>query len=927
MLNKLKILFERVFPILFSVVCLWLFSRIKWVDKHLEYLENQIEYSFDEEPIKVGYTQKDYMIVLHSHNDPGWLLTMQEYETAAVNGIISTSVDYLSKKHKLDKFTYSDISFLESWLEKNQNYLPVVQKLVKEKKLEIINGGVSMHDQATTYYEDILMNYETGRAWTLEKFGILPKVAWSIDPFGPSRTSARLFKLMGYDSLAINRLSFFLKDTMRNNRELIFNWNTSSVDADPNLLTYTVSSHYNTPNPLSFHRKFPHHFGDNPPTIDILSAKFDLMPKLVIAFNKLDSTARNYKEKNVLLLFGDDFSFSNYTAEMEFIDAMVIGLVCNAGSGRWAGNRFNLGSINEYFEKIREERIGYSTKELNESLPLIDYDDSEGEVAWVGFYTSRSHLKHQIVLYQQLVRGVSSLISHNLLTTSENKKQASHLKLLHEPTFIAGILLHHDAITGTCFKHVAEDYLQMVKKGTNLLSQLSQWAYGKETNWSITKTITSTGKWSVVSQVGWKEEREVFVESSSATVAKIDGVSANPRYAVCDHQGCISAFDVILPGFSIINIDVEESSLLTEKSKKLDVTSSFVVRISSRGGVVIKNPENPSFGEIEIGLYRHDEYLFSKIKKKSGMYVMTTRNFVPPQPLPINKWSTSSWGDTETFTGYFDGHPKSAIHIIHRKKEKTSHSKFEVILRMNSLLADDEADFVLRYWTRMQSGSSFKTDSNGLEAIAHNYRSDKSIEISYQPITKWIQISDNTSNQKVSIVTDRPQGGTSPFPGVIEIAVNRVNFGRDNLGIDQHLHEPYNVTIRHSLILEMLDGYLFREVQVKSDSSPLVSNRVERGEKGAGRVSGENPYPTLRIQISPRPDNSHMIRLSNVHDKEEAIIINFKHFLKSYLGVEGDLQIEERSIDYNQKKEAKQDGLEKVTIGPLSIRTFKLNLV
>lgn len=39
----------------------------------------------------------------------------------------------------------------------------------------------------------------------MKEFGVRPKIAWHIDPFGHSAANARLFAEMGYDAFFIDR--------------------------------------------------------------------------------------------------------------------------------------------------------------------------------------------------------------------------------------------------------------------------------------------------------------------------------------------------------------------------------------------------------------------------------------------------------------------------------------------------------------------------------------------------------------------------------------------------------------------------------------------------------------------------------------------------------------------------------------------------
>lgn len=61
-----------------------------------------------------------------------------------------------------------------------------------QSQLELNLGGWTMHDEAGPEYESMIMNMALGAQFIKEQFGIRPKVAWHIDPFGHSTQNARL---------------------------------------------------------------------------------------------------------------------------------------------------------------------------------------------------------------------------------------------------------------------------------------------------------------------------------------------------------------------------------------------------------------------------------------------------------------------------------------------------------------------------------------------------------------------------------------------------------------------------------------------------------------------------------------------------------------------------------------------------------------
>lgn len=60
-------------------------------------------------------------------------------------------------------------------------------------------------DEATTTYEDMLVNFTKGTMFVAKEFDVYPRIGWQLDSFGHSNTAARLFAEMGMDALFISR--------------------------------------------------------------------------------------------------------------------------------------------------------------------------------------------------------------------------------------------------------------------------------------------------------------------------------------------------------------------------------------------------------------------------------------------------------------------------------------------------------------------------------------------------------------------------------------------------------------------------------------------------------------------------------------------------------------------------------------------------
>jgi alpha-mannosidase len=171
-------------------------------------------------------------IVSHTHDDVGWLKTVDEYFTgadepvahASVQMILDTVVDELLQD-PTKKFTYVEMKFLSMWWKYQTDDMKIkVRMLVQQGRLEIINAGWSMHDEACTHYEDMINNMYIGHNWLVNEIGTTPRIGWSVDPFGHSSGNPRLLADMGMDAWFFSRLDFQDYEQRQIDKSLEFIW-------------------------------------------------------------------------------------------------------------------------------------------------------------------------------------------------------------------------------------------------------------------------------------------------------------------------------------------------------------------------------------------------------------------------------------------------------------------------------------------------------------------------------------------------------------------------------------------------------------------------------------------------------------------------------------------------------------------------------
>jgi alpha-mannosidase len=128
-------------------------------------------------------------IVPHTHDDVGWLKTVDQYyygannsiQHANVNSILDAMVAGLLEDPNR-RFIYVEQAFFQRWwAEQSPAKQGQVRDLVGRGQLEFINGGWSMHDEACPTFVDMLDNTALGQRLIWESFGVVPKTTWQID--------------------------------------------------------------------------------------------------------------------------------------------------------------------------------------------------------------------------------------------------------------------------------------------------------------------------------------------------------------------------------------------------------------------------------------------------------------------------------------------------------------------------------------------------------------------------------------------------------------------------------------------------------------------------------------------------------------------------------------------------------------------------
>lgn len=166
------------------------------------------------------------IVVPHSHCDPGWIKTFDDYFQSQTKSILTTVVNALSKDPSR-KFVWAEISYFEWWWrEQNSTMQELAQSLLKNKQLEFVTGGWVQPDEANTQLYAMEVQLQEGHDFIRETFGstYIPKYGWSIDPFGYSPTMAYLLNKYGFEGMLIQRVHYAVKKELAKRKHLEFMW-------------------------------------------------------------------------------------------------------------------------------------------------------------------------------------------------------------------------------------------------------------------------------------------------------------------------------------------------------------------------------------------------------------------------------------------------------------------------------------------------------------------------------------------------------------------------------------------------------------------------------------------------------------------------------------------------------------------------------
>ena len=183
----------------------------------------------------------------HSHDDTGWQRTVDQYYVEQVRYIYDSVVSELRKDSRR-KFIFVETAyFMRWWREQSEGVRAATKQLHKNGQIEWVNGGWCMADDASPSADGQIDQNTLGHRYIQDIFGVQPKYAWHIDPFGLSSSYALWFKQMNYSGWVFNRVDTRLKDLWHNDTHLQFQWKPAGSGANDGIFAHVLDTHYGAP--------------------------------------------------------------------------------------------------------------------------------------------------------------------------------------------------------------------------------------------------------------------------------------------------------------------------------------------------------------------------------------------------------------------------------------------------------------------------------------------------------------------------------------------------------------------------------------------------------------------------------------------------------------------------------------------------------
>ncbi|XP_028398027.1 lysosomal alpha-mannosidase-like [Dendronephthya gigantea] len=780
-------------------------------------------------------------LVSHTHDDVGWLKTVDEYYYGANNSIQIAGVQYILdsvipalEANPLRRFIYVEMAFFKRWwVQQTPAMQERVKALVNNGQLEFINGGWCMNDEATTHYNAIIDQMTHGLQFIDRNFGskARPRVAWHIDPFGHSAEQASLFAQMSFEGFFFARIHYADIKKRREEQLMEFKWRGSqSLGKASEIFTGVLYNGYGPPSSFCFDILC----GDPPMQDDPRLFDFNVKERVDLFIKLALEQASHYKSGHIMLTMGSDFNYQNAHTWFKNLDKLIAFV---NEDGRV--NAF-YSTPSEYLDAIKGMDVELRTEDF---FPYADCP----HCYWTGYFTSRPALKGYVRRNNNLLQVCKQLEVLGKLGESDPSSE-----MLRDAM---GVAQHHDAVSGTEKQHVAYDYAKRLAMGAqqckmainSALNQVIQPAHLTDVQYTFcdylnisvcpateaTKPFTITVYNPIARAVDTNiripvsskavkifgpdgKEVSSVVQAVSKETEFVRGSLGNAPYELTFTATGLPPLGVATyTGNTTSNTRRHTSTLAPEVPKE----TGFANSEKSNEDYVIANKHLRLTFSNDSGRLTKVENLESKISlpvdqqflwynassvgnkdstQASGAYIFRPNSSTPLNVSTNNKVSSISVIQNEVFQEIHQVFSPWVSQTVRLYSNKP-YAEFEYTVGPIKMAPSPDLgkEIISRFDTSLKTNGVFYTDANGreMQLRKRNYRptwmynNTEPVAGNYYPINSRAYIKDESGIQ-LTVMTDRSLGGSSIKDGSLEFMVHRRLLHDDKRGVSEALNEP-----------------------------------------------------------------------------------------------------------------------------------------
>ncbi|XP_054162243.1 lysosomal alpha-mannosidase-like, partial [Oppia nitens] len=872
-------------------------------------------------------------LVAHTHDDVGWLKTVDQYYYGSNSSIQSAGVQYIldSVVVALDqnpdrRFIYVETAFFWKWWTQQDNHTKqTVVKLVNNGQLEIISGGWSMNDEATTHYSAIIDQMTWGFKRLRDMFGEpcgVPKIGWHIDPFGHSRENALLFAKFNFDGLFFSRIDYEDRDKRSADKTLEMIWQTSDDLSREQSDLFTGDMWLGYGNVTAFCWDLNgcrNVFNLNEPIIDDPECEDYNVDDMVNKFvDYMLSYSKYYATNHMMFPMGEDFMYQSANPWFKNMDKLI----------KYVNERQNKIKVfystpTCYLKSLQETNHTFVTKE-DDFFPYA----SDPHSYWTGYFTSRPALKR----YERSANNFLQICKQLDVLSAGNGSNANKITALRE---WMGVMQHHDAVAGTEKQHVADNYVLKLYKSVEKCQQVVSESLAKllikqqsapklpqqfcqtlnvsacpltESDNSLAITVYNPTGHSINHTIRLPVTNKMFqvLDFSGKTVQSAvvpiqEAVRRIPERVSKANDELV--FEAKIPSLGFSTYLLKQNSV-TSKSKTANVrkiTTSFTLKAKSFDVMFDKSGKLSSI-KLKNGQFVDFKQQFKYYKSKSG-------NNTKPELRASGAYIFRPEGSSLAYSDYdFEAkliqsdsiaevHQKINAYIsqVIRVYPNREFIEFDYVCGPIPVNDNIGKEIVAFFQTNLTTNGVFYTDSNGRQMMKRvlNQRPTWNLTITepesgnYYPVNSRIAIKDVKQNVQMTVLNDRSQGGSSLKDGSVELMIHRRNLFDDKFGVNEPLNEPgtdgQGLVIRGQLKLVVSDietaAEQHRDLAQRLYMEPLMVFSKYAFSEEQYFKNYKTSYSALNQEL---PKNIHLLTLEDwTSDNGTVVLLRLEHFYQT----------------------------------------------